>query len=450
MLRRDRVLWALASLLSFLLLIAPAVWNRFPLLQYDTGGYLARWYEGTLVISRAVVYGLILNAGAWLNFWPVVALQSALTIWVVALVLRAHRLSRPPILLGIVVALSLVTTLPWLTSILLTDIFCGVGVLAFYLVVVRGDALQRWERIALVVLVAVSAATHSATLAVLLALLAAGAIACLIDRTRVPLAGLGRGFVALALGTVMVFAANYLIVRQITWTPGGFALSFGRMLQDGIVDKYLDEHCPDPALQLCTYKSQLPQNADEWFWGSPLFDKLGRFRGLNDEMEKIAIDSVADYPALEAETALRATVRQLVDMHTGDGVVNTIWHTYGIMKDYTPWVLPQMRAARQQQKDGISFKAINTIDWPIGLLSMALLPVIVVVGWRRKGLTDIGDLAFTAIGAIMANAIVCGAFANPHDRYGARVAWLSSFVVLVALVALRRPAESTARQLPRA
>jgi hypothetical protein len=27
---------------SWLLLQAPAVWNGFPLLQYDTGGYLAR------------------------------------------------------------------------------------------------------------------------------------------------------------------------------------------------------------------------------------------------------------------------------------------------------------------------------------------------------------------------------------------------------------------------
>src|SRR6478752_4221418 len=49
---------------SWLLLQAPALWNGFPLLQYDTGGSLARWYEGTLVPSRAVVYGLMLNAGA--------------------------------------------------------------------------------------------------------------------------------------------------------------------------------------------------------------------------------------------------------------------------------------------------------------------------------------------------------------------------------------------------
>ena len=72
------------------------------------------------------------------------------------------------------------------------------------------------------------------------------------------------------------------------------------------------------------------------------------------------------------------------------------------------------------------------------------------MGWRRKGLTDVGELALTVIGAIVANAIVCGAFANPHDRYGARVVWLSTFAVLVALAALRQPAESAARQLPRA
>jgi hypothetical protein len=68
---RDRAQWALAAVLCGALLVAPAIWNGFPLLQFDTGGYLARWYEGTLVPSRAVTYGLMLNAGAPLAFWPV-------------------------------------------------------------------------------------------------------------------------------------------------------------------------------------------------------------------------------------------------------------------------------------------------------------------------------------------------------------------------------------------
>ena len=44
-----------AAMASTLILLVPAIWNRFPLLQYDTGGYLARWFEGYLVPSRSTV-----------------------------------------------------------------------------------------------------------------------------------------------------------------------------------------------------------------------------------------------------------------------------------------------------------------------------------------------------------------------------------------------------------
>ena len=70
------------------ILIGPAIWNRFPLLQYDTGGYLARWFEGYLVPSRPGAYGLLLAATAPLEFWPVLVLQAAVTIWVLALLLK--------------------------------------------------------------------------------------------------------------------------------------------------------------------------------------------------------------------------------------------------------------------------------------------------------------------------------------------------------------------------
>src|SRR3954470_10148350 len=261
----DRVRWALAILLSMLVLIAPAIWNQFPLLQYDTGGYLARWYEGTLVPSRATAYGLFLNLGVPLGFWPVLLVQSALTVWVIALLLRAHGLGgRPFVLLGVVGALSALTTLPWLTAILLTDIFCGLGVFALYLLLMRSDAVSAGERIGLMALIAFSAATHSATFAVLAVLVACAAVLWLRDRKRMPFANLRRSGIALALGAVMVFAGNYIVARQIAWTPGGAALSFGRMLQDGIVNKYLDDHCPDPALRLCAYKNELPRDADMW------------------------------------------------------------------------------------------------------------------------------------------------------------------------------------------
>ena len=146
-----------------------------------------------------------------------------------------------------VAALSIFTTLPWLTSILLTDIFAGLGVLALYLLLLRDDTLRSAERIGLIALVAASASTHSATMAVLLGLVIVAIAIRLIDRARMPMARLLRATAALTLGAFMVTAADGVVTGKFGWTPGGYALSFGRMLQDGIVTKYLNDHCPDPA-----------------------------------------------------------------------------------------------------------------------------------------------------------------------------------------------------------
>jgi hypothetical protein len=47
----------IAAIAIPLMLLAPALWNGYPLLQWDTGGYLARWYEGYLVPSRSTTFG---------------------------------------------------------------------------------------------------------------------------------------------------------------------------------------------------------------------------------------------------------------------------------------------------------------------------------------------------------------------------------------------------------
>jgi hypothetical protein len=443
---RDRALWALAIAASVGCLIAPAVWNRFALLQWDTGGYLARWYEGTLIISRSVVYGLILRAGVPLDFWPVVLLQSALAVWIIALMLRVHGIERRRTVLPcLVAALSIATTLPWLASVLLTDIFCGLGVLALYLLLLRADELSRGERVMLIVLIAVAAATHNATLAVLAALTLAAGMLRLIERARMPFARLGQSVLALALGAALLLAADYVVAGRLAWTPGGFSLSFGRMLQDGIVKKYLDEHCPDASLRLCAVKDQIPQDADTWFWGSDLFDRLGRFAGLDKEMETIALACLAEYPGLELKTAVVATAKQLVDVQTGEGVLDPLWHTQGIIRRFTPQLTSIMLAARQQN-GGLPFAAINELHYPLALLSMALLPFITWLAWRDRLPAAVGELAATGTLALLGNAFVCGALSNPHDRYGARMVWIAGLTVALALAhALERRAQLSAR-----
>src|SRR5262249_20512955 len=124
-----------ATFTCLIALLAPALWNGYPLLQFDTGGYLARWYEGYLVPSRSTVFGLFLHLGEGLDFWPELALQAGCTIWVIRLVLRVFGLDGPWRSVMTVIGLSLVTALPFLSSMLLTDVFAGLAVLALYLLI---------------------------------------------------------------------------------------------------------------------------------------------------------------------------------------------------------------------------------------------------------------------------------------------------------------------------
>ncbi len=431
-----------AALAAVAALLAPALWNGFPLLQYDTGGYLARWFEGYLVPARSVVYGLFVAAGWPLDFWPVVAVQAAATVWILALVLRAYGFGgRPWTLLAVVVGLSLTTTLPWIAGILLTDIFAGLAVLALHLLVLRADALSRRERAALIGFVGFCGATHSATFLMLCGLATVALVVSLIDRRVIARAGVTRAALAVALAAAMLLTANFAVSKRFAWTPGGYGIVFARMLQDGIVARYLDDHCAERPFKLCPYRHDLPATADEFLWGDSVFDKLGRFAGLGDEMRTIVLESLVDYPAWQIEAALTASAKQLVHVGTGEGVLTTIWHTYGIMERYTPSVVPAMRAARQQHGE-LHFAAINAVQVPIELGATLLLPMLVFIGMRRPAFADLGLLAATVSLAILGNAVICGALSNAHDRYGARLAWVPLLVSALAL--LRRQSVAAA------
>jgi hypothetical protein len=436
---------ALAALLS---LLVPALWNGFPLLQYDTGGYLARWFEGYLVPSRSVVYGLFVAAGWPLDFWPVVVVQAAATVWILALVLRAYGYGgRPATLLAVTIALSVSSTLPWIAGILLTDIFAGLAVLALHLVVFCADTLGRRERIALAVFIAFAGATHSATFLVLLGLAAVALVAALFDHTVVAPRAAARAAAAVALAAVMLLGANFAVSGRLAWTPGGYGIVFARMLQDGIVTRYLDDHCAERRLKLCPYRHQLPATADAFLWGDSAFNKLGRFDGLGEEMRSIVLDSLVEYPGLQVETALAASAKQLVSVATGEGVLTTIWHTYGIVERYTPAVVPAMRAARQQHGE-LHFEAINAVQVPLALAAMALMPALAFVGLRRRPFSDLGLLAATISLALLGNAVICGTLSNAHNRYGARLAWVPLLVSALALMRQQSLATHTPTHAP--
>jgi hypothetical protein len=428
----SRLVW-IAAIAVPLMLLAPALWNGYPLLQWDTGGYLARWYEGYLVPSRSTVFGLYLHFGEDSAFWINLGIQALATLWILQLTLRSFEIAQPLRLLAISLTLVVTTALPWLASTLLTDIYAGLSVLSLLILVISGERTSWIEKCLLFALTAFAAASHSATLAVLLGLCSAGWIVRPFSRGRIKVSGLMLGSLTLVAGAVMLLAANFALSGKLAWTPGGYGVAFGRMLQDGIVAQYLREHCPQQKLKLCPYRDQLPATADRFLWGNSMFNTLGRFQGLGDEMGFIVLRSLAEYPARQAEAAITGTARQLVTVATGEGTNEWIGHTYGIIERYIPSQIKPMRAANQQRWR-LDFTAINRVHVPVALVSMLLAAMVFARGLRRRPFDDLTLLAGTVTLAVLGNAFICAVISGPHDRYGARMAWVATFVVLIAAV----------------
>jgi hypothetical protein len=169
--------------LAVALLCLPALWNGFPLMFDDVGGYLERWPTGTLGLGRSTVYGLLLWITRWASFLPIVLLQALVATFVVDCALRAFGAGRLPwILPGTVAAIAMTSGAAFFTSKLIPDSWAAPGVLALHLLAWRIDSLSKFETTAMVAIVAIAGASHMATLGVLAGLSALHVIAWLLRR----------------------------------------------------------------------------------------------------------------------------------------------------------------------------------------------------------------------------------------------------------------------------
>ena len=72
--------------------------------------------------------------------------------------------------------------------------------------------------------------------------------------------------------------------------------------RDPLPERPLSPHSISSSAPIAT---SLPETADDFLWSrETVFNKLGRFPGMSDEMGYIAVHALADYPLWQAEEAL--------------------------------------------------------------------------------------------------------------------------------------------------
>ena len=79
-----------------------------------------------------------------------------------------------------------------------------------------------------------------------------------------------RRGLALAVALGLIVVGNFAMTGSLFISRSGSVFVFARLMQDGIVQKLMDDTCPpsgDTAWKLCAYRGKLPCNANAWLWG---------------------------------------------------------------------------------------------------------------------------------------------------------------------------------------
>jgi hypothetical protein len=429
-----------------LMFLGVAFWNGFPLIFYDTGAYVLEGLGHIFLVERAPVYAeLLFLAGGSFSMWPIVILQSVLAGY---LILETARAEVPGLTLAglsvIGAMLSLLTGIGWYAGQVEPDIFTPLVILGCWLLLFRAGRLgkTRWRWVAGIT--GLAAACHPSHLGLIGGLLICAVAVKLARRWHrgLPAPDLRKGGAALAVALGLIVVGNFAMTGSIFLSRSGSVFVFARLMQDGIVQKLMDDTCPasgDTAWKLCAYRKKLPHNANAWLWGEQsAFHSLGGFSGKaqQDEDSRIIAESLKRYPWLHIKMAVTDSLLQFMQFKTGDGIEPQLSVLEGGFRAMIPGQVPAYLKARQQ-RGLIRFKTLNLIHVPVGAVTvLGLLLLLQHAGARRNW----GAGAFPAmiLLGLIGNAIICGTFSNPHDRYQSRVIWLPTLVLLLAVARDRR------------
>jgi hypothetical protein len=420
-------------------LIWPALWNGYPIVFADTGTYLSQAMHRYLGWDRPVFYSFFiwpLHLG--LTTWPVIVVQSCLTVLVLDLTRRAFDLAAWW-LLALTVFLSLATWLPWTVSELMPDLFTPLFVLLLSLLTFSATRLRLWERVAISILAACMIATQQSSVPLALALLIVVIpLRWLASRSRVrpDLSAL----LAPALAIAALVTVNTAGFGRVSLSPYGNVFVLARIIYDGPGMTVLRRDCPDRGWRLCPYLDRFPLTADDFLWAasSPVM-LAGGHKAISADADAIIRDAISTEPGRLIAATWNNTIEQLTRFDSGDGLESWNGPTGAwIDKDFPVPERNEFHAARQQ---------LGTLEVPpplalvhriAALSGIAAALVLLPLAWRRRHIATWYLMA--ALLALPLSAAITGGLSAPHDRYQSRIVWLPACIAFLSVPAmLRRP-----------
>ena len=423
-----------------------ALYNRYPLVNPDSANYLLTSITHRVIAPyRSPIYSVFIQAT---NFhttpWLVIFAQSMFSVFVLYLVFDCLAPSdldaraRTGWFAALIAFLSLGSSLPWMASEIMPDLFTGFLLLALFPLLFDNN-LGPWRRAILSGIVGLCVGVHLSHLAILLILLPAILAALYLGRDSRGFGVLWKRVAGWALIPAMVAVLG---IATLNWTggvgftvsPGGNSLLLGRLFTSGLAQDYLHGHCRSESYVACRHLDSLPKDQYELLFGGPLLQEMGGWRA--PEVTRLVLATVRAYPGRFLLDCVRQTGMQFVSLGSDDPVIlqagrDWLWITQVILAQY-----PGDRTAffDSEQNRGSLLRMASRIS-PLHVAVFWLcLGANLLLCLRTRQAPQVRLLFWFTLLLLLANAFLTGALSAVTPRYQSRVEWVVPFCFVISLI----------------
>lgn len=419
----------------------PAFYNGYIIPSADAGTYIEAAMANTYPADRPVFYAWLLKlmslgATLWLAVaFQCVVLAIAFTDFVRVLLPRISLV----LLAALAVSVSVFTPAGWFACQLMPDILTPV---LFLSIINYITATRKHARIGYLLLMFIAAICHNSHLIVLSSFVLVLLLIRLFGYKALTTKHILSITVISLAAWFTVSVPNYFRYNKFVPSVYSHVFIMGKLVENKLVNRYLNDHCNTENLQYCAYKNSLGNHAWEFVWSaeSPM-QQLGGWDACRKENEQIISGILSDvhyYPYL-ASSAANDTWRQLLQVEI-DRSYELPWFVYDsetpiykVINTYFPKEIKQLEACR-----------VNKHTFHTALLSNVYIYVILLSTIAAVFLYKFTDGRFLAIYIavvlyLIINAFVTANFANVLSRLNARAIWLLPCVnfILLAKVLIR-------------
>lgn len=416
-------------------LMVDAFYNGFPIVYSDTSTYLASGFELETPVDRPITYGLFVRISSLngVSLWMVVFFQAIILSYLIFLLIKQITDEKSYLKIALVATLflSLFTGLSWTVSQVMPDIFTPIALVSAVLILV--GRLRKNTLLFVFLIYAISVMMHLSHILMFSLIIL---VVFLVKKFILPPDRNARATRNLAIMFLITIGSVIMMGSSLAKSKHVFFM--GAMAEQGILKKYLDEHCVTDKYLICAYKDSIPKTFNDFVWkeDSPLY-KMGGWKATKKEYSEIISGTLTEpkYIALHIKESVKATFRQLIrfDIGDGNGVFSKGTLLHERVSRYFKHDLASYESSRQNQSSLYYLQGINIIFRIVVVISILFIFIILIIKKFVRNF-KLNALLFISFTTILINAWDCGTFSMVTDRFGCKLTWLVPFVAVIYLL----------------